>query len=272
MSEAQGQESTGETNANAEVIVRVKDGVREIRINRPKFRNALTPQTLVELQTAVREAGTDKDTRALLLTGEGGAFCSGADLNAIDASQYSHPREVVTPFHDVILAIADCPKPIVALMDGPAAGFGAGLAMSCDLRVATERAYFQYAFVHIGLGPDGGTSFWPTRLAGLGRAAEMLLLGERIDAVKAESWGLVNRVVPVEEGEQAGLAMAQRLAKGPPLALRTMREMLYKNAQSSLADALEREKHGQGECIASEGFKEGLAAFLGKRAPNFPDE
>src|SRR5688500_14960563 len=187
-----------------EVQVEVRDRVRTIALNRPQTKNALTKDVVARVTAAFREAGTDAETRAVILTGRGGSFCSGADLKAAmtdPAVQSSTPEQNVQVFHDLIRAVVGCPRPVVALVDGPAVGFGCDLALACDLRVATTAAYFQEKFVRIGLIPDGGGTFWLPRLVGLARAAEMIMLGEKVDGNEAHRLGMVNRLVAPAEGE-----------------------------------------------------------------------
>lgn len=256
----------------AEVEIEVRDHVRTIAINRPQVKNALTKSVCAELARAFGDAATDKDTRAVILTGRGGSFCSGADLKAAmtdPAVTSSTPEQNITVFHEVIRAIVRCPRPVVALVDGPAAGFGADLALACDIRVATSAAYFQWKFVRIGLIPDGGGTFWLPRLVGLGRAAELTMIGDRLDADDALRLGVVNRVVPASEGQSAARELAIKLAKGPPLALRLIKESLLKNLDADIDAALDQEKRAQAQCLVSPDLFEGVAAFFEKREPRF---
>ena len=258
-----------------EVQVEVREQVRTIALNRPQVKNALTKGVCVELATALRDAATDKETRAVILTGRGGSFCSGADLKAAmtDPSVTSStPEQNISVFHEVIRAIVQCPRPVVALVDGPAAGFGADLALACDLRVATSAAYFQWKFVRIGLIPDGGGTFWLPRMIGLARAAELTMIGDRLDADDAQRLGLVNRVVPPAEGETMARELAGKLAKGPPLALRLIKESLLKNLDADIDAALDQEKRAQAQCLTSPDLFEGIAAFFEKREPRFRGE
>jgi 2-(1,2-epoxy-1,2-dihydrophenyl)acetyl-CoA isomerase len=251
------------------LLVEREGPVATLIMNRPKTKNALDPELLEALATGLNEVAADGSVRAVVLTGAGDAFCSGADLKGalgdLEAGADLGPR--IAKFHALIRAIVDAPKPFIAAVRGPAVGFGADLALACDLRVLAEDAYLQEKFVAIGLMPDGGGSFWLPRLVGLGRALEFLLLGTRIDAALALSLGLANRVADDERAEAR--ALATTLAAGPPLALAAIKAAVRDSASSAIDAALEREKRGQTVLLASQDFREGVAAWSTKRAPNF---
>ena len=243
-------------------------GVATLSLNRPLTKNALDPELLAALGAGLREVASDTNVRAVVLTGKGGAFCSGADLKDAlgDLEAGADLGLRLAKFHAVIQAIVQAPKPVIAAMQGPAVGFGADLALACDLRVMGQNAYIQEKFVAIGLMPDGGGSFWLPRLVGVGRALEYLLLGTRIDAPLAHSLGLASRVVDNELSEAQAIARA--LAEGPPLALAAIKRAV-RDANSTIDDALAREKLGQTALLRSQDFREGVAAWAGKRAPRF---
>jgi len=248
-----------------------RGGVALLRLNRPESLNALD-RTLVEaLGSALEQATADPSVRAIVLGGEGGAFCSGADLKEalreLDAGGALGER--LASFQKSIHLIAGAAQPVIAAVDGPAVGFGADLALACDLRVLSERAYFEEKFVGIGLMPDGGGTFHLPRLIGLARALELLLLGERIDAKRALELGLTSRVLPPGEHLDAALTLAARLAEGPPLALAAIKRATRDSLHGTLADALEREAAGQAKLLASADLREGVAAWMAKRKPNF---
>ena len=257
----------------SEVMIEVRDAIRTVSIDRPHVKNALTPSVVTQLTDAFLGAATDDVTRAVILTGRGGSFSSGLDLKAA----ISAPQELGTNaaeagmklFHGLVRAVRACPKPVVALVDGPAVGFGCDLALACDLRVATDRAYFQEKFVRIGLIPDGGGTFWLPRLVGLGKAAELVMLGDRLEADEALRLGVVNRVAPVEQAEGVAWELASRLAKGPPLALRHMKDCLTRSLARDLDAALDAECAAQLECLRSPDLMEGVMAFFEKREPRF---
>ncbi len=251
------------------LLVEREGPVATLIMNRPKTKNALDPELLEALAAGLDEVAADGNVRAVVLTGAGDAFCSGADLKGalgdLEAGADLGPR--IAKFHALIRAIVQAPKPFIAAVRGPAVGFGADLALACDLRVFAQDAYIQEKFVAIGLMPDGGGSFWLPRLVGLGRALEFLLLGTRIDAPLALSLGLANRVADDERAEARSLATT--LAAGPPLALAAIKAAVRDSASSAIDAALEREKRGQTALLGSQDFREGVAAWSAKRAPSF---
>jgi len=251
------------------LIVEREGPVATLIMNRPQTKNALDPELLHALASGLAEVAADPSVRAVVLTGAGDAFCSGADLKGalgdLDAGLDLGPR--IAQFHALIRAIVQARKPFIAAVRGPAVGFGADLALACDLRVLSPDAYLQEKFVAIGLMPDGGGSFWLPRLVGIGRALEYLLLGTRIDASLALSLGLANRVADDERAQAQGLAAT--LAAGPPLALAAIKSAVRESASGGIEAALEREKHGQSALLGSVDFREGVAAWAAKRSPTF---
>ena len=243
--------------------------VATLILNRPETRNALDPELLSALAAGLSEVVLDASVRAVVLTGAGDAFCSGADLKGalgdLAGGVDLGPR--IDQFHVVIRAIVQAPKPFIAAVRGPAVGFGADLALACDLRVLSRDAYIQEKFVALGLMPDGGGSFWLPRLVGVGRALEFLWLGTRIDAELALTLGLANRVV--DDDRAQAQALAEALANGPPLALSAIKHAVRQSATGSIDEALEREKIGQTQLLRSADFREGVAAWSSKRAPKF---
>jgi enoyl-CoA hydratase/carnithine racemase len=251
------------------LLVERQGPVATLIMNRPRTRNALDPELLAALASGLDEVVSDVSVRAVVLTGSGGAFCSGADLKGalddLEASVDLGPR--IGSFHALIRSIVASPKPFIAAVRGPAVGFGADLALACDLRVLARDAYVQEKFVAIGLMPDGGGSFWMPRLVGVGRALELLLLGTRVDAPLALELGLCNRVVDDELAEARSLAA--QLAAGPPLALAAIKAAVRESANGGIEAALEREKRGQTALLGSRDFREGVAAWSEKRLPKF---
>jgi len=252
------------------VLLAEREGpVATLIMNRPQTKNALDPELLLALAAALQDAAADSAVRAVVLTGAGNAFCSGADLKGalsdLDAGADLGPR--IAQFHALIRVIVTAQKPFIAAVRGPAVGFGADLALACDLRVLSPDAYLQEKFVAIGLMPDGGGSFWLPRLVGVGRALEYLLLGTRIDAPLALSLGLANRVAEDERAEAH--ALATTLAAGPPLALAAIKNAVRESAIGGIEAALEREKQGQTALLGSLDFREGVAAWSAKREPTF---
>jgi enoyl-CoA hydratase/carnithine racemase len=242
-----------------------------LRLNRPEALNALDATLVADLAQALERTTTDPAVRSVVLTGAGGAFCSGADLKQAlrDLDAEVDLEERLATFQQSVRLITAAEKPVIAAVDGAAVGFGADLALACDLRLVSDRAYLQEKFVGIGLMPDGGGTFHLPRLVGLGRALELLLLGERIEATQAVGLGLALRVVPAARLVEEALALAQRLAEGPPLALAAIKRATRRSVEGTLADALAREAEGQGELLRSADLREGVAAWTERRKPHF---
>ena len=244
-----------------------------VTLNRPGALNAWNEQLAGELDRVIAEVGREDAIRALLITGAGRAFCAGADVRegfpaTADGHWDIHTR-LVGPHHRVIVGLRELAKPVVAAVNGPAAGIGCSLALACDLVLAAESAYFLLAFVNIGLAPDGGASAFVPARAGLGRATEMALLGEPVPAPKAREWGLANEVVPDCELASRASELTQRLAAGPTHAYAAVKRELNAWAYSQLAGQLALEADEQQLLAATHDNAEGVAAFRDKRAPNF---
>jgi 2-(1,2-epoxy-1,2-dihydrophenyl)acetyl-CoA isomerase len=247
---------------------------RELRItlNRPDALNAWDKQLGIDLRAAVREASDDA-VRAVVVTGAGRAFSSGADLRAgFDATPEGHP-DVETAlrdrYHPIIAGLRELPKPVVAAVNGPAVGIGCSLALACDLIVARESAYFLLAFVNIGLVPDGGSSLLLPERIGLARATEMAMLGERIGARQALEWGLINRVTADEDLDAVVDELAARLAAGPTRAYAGIKRQFNAWLFTRMAEQLDLEASIQQQSAASGDFAEGVQAFLEKRPAVF---
>jgi 2-(1,2-epoxy-1,2-dihydrophenyl)acetyl-CoA isomerase len=242
-----------------------------VSIARPEARNALTRAVNRGLVSAFAEASSDPEVRAVILTGAGGHFCSGADLKKNlmeDPEILDKLEEYLGEYHAVIRAIFRCPKPTLAMIDGAAVGFGADLALACDLRIASETAYIQERFVKIGLMPDGGGTFWLPRLVGTAKAMQMILLAEKVEAPQLRELGLVVDVVPNSRLRDAALEITRALEAGPPLAHAAIKQALYAS-WGSLEDALLREREGQIKLLRSQDAMEGIMAWVGRRDPVF---
>jgi 2-(1,2-epoxy-1,2-dihydrophenyl)acetyl-CoA isomerase len=254
-----------------EVRVEHKGRTRVITLNRPEARNSLTRGVLAELTRALDEAAADAEVRSVVLTGAGGHFCAGADLRrtfAEDPDLLDHLDVYMDAYHGVIRAIVRCPKPTIAAMDGAAVGFGADMALACDLRVATTAAYLQEKFVAIGLMPDGGGTFWLPRLLGTARAMKAMLLAEKLEARTLNELGLLASLVAPDDLLPATMALAARLEKGPPLAFAALKSAVYASL-GDLEAALCREREGQLRLLRSADCLEGVMAWAQKREPDF---
>jgi 2-(1,2-epoxy-1,2-dihydrophenyl)acetyl-CoA isomerase len=249
-----------------------RDGAAWIELNRPDALNAWNKQFGIDLHAAVHEAAGDDEVRAVIITGAGRGFSSGADLKAgFDPTPEGHPdvRTALERYHEIMLAIRRMPKPVVAGVHGPAVGIGCSLALCSDYIVAAESAYFLLAFVNIGLVPDGGSSLYIPARAGFTRAAEMALLGEKIPAEKAERWNLINRVVPDAELRPALEELATRFASGPTRSFAGTKRQLNNWLFTRMEEQLELEADIQQEMAASGDFTEGVMAFVEKRDARF---
>ena len=245
----------------------------KIELNRPERMNAWNAQFSVDLNAAIREVTENPEVRAVLITGAGRAFSSGADLKEAAGQAGDGPvdvhRTLTERYHPLITGVRRMPKPVVAAVNGPAAGIGLSLALACDLVVAAESAYFLLAFVNIGLVPDGGSSLFVPSRVGFARAAELAMLGERLDARKALDWGLINRVWPDEEFAGEAARLLDRLASGATKSYAGTKRQLNQWLYQQMDAQLEFEAGIQKEMAASGDFAEGLAAFAEKRPPRF---
>jgi 2-(1,2-epoxy-1,2-dihydrophenyl)acetyl-CoA isomerase len=259
---------------NLETIISRRSGmVAWLELNRPQALNAWIPQLGEELILALDDAAADPDVRAIVLTGAGRAFSSGADLRAGQDPNEKGLPDVLTPLREIynplILRVRTLPKPVIAAVNGPAVGIGCSLALACDLIVAARSAYFLLAFVNIGLGLDGGASHTLAARIGHARAFEMAYLGERIDAERALEWGLVNQVVSDEELQDSVSTLAQRLAAGPPGSYAAIKRSINDRAYDGFEKLLDLEAVLQQERAESKDFVEGVVAFMQKRPAHF---
>ena len=240
-----------------------------ITLARPDRLNALSAQTLEELRAAVEESGRS-GARCLLLTGEGRGFSSGADLAGDGGGLPEDAGAALEKYYNPLVeAIFALPIPVVAAVNGPAAGAGCSLALAADIVVAARSAYFLQAFVNIGLIPDAGATWLLPRLAGRARAMEMMMLGERVPAEKALEWGLISRVVEDEHLASEAVLLATRLAQGPTVALGLIRKLAREGGHIPLGEALAAERIAQREAGATEDFRGAVVAFMQKRQARF---
>jgi 2-(1,2-epoxy-1,2-dihydrophenyl)acetyl-CoA isomerase len=250
-----------------------RGAVATVELDRPEAMNAWDAQLGDDLRRAVEEVAADDAVRAVVVTGAGRAFSAGADLKAgFDPTPEGFPdvgKALRERYHPIITGIREMPKPVVAAVNGAAAGIGCSLALACDLVVAAESAYFLLAFVNIGLVPDGGSSLLIPARVGFTRAAEMAMLGERVPAPKALEWGLINRVTADGELRAEVDALADRLAAGPTRSYAGSKRQLNAWLYSRMYEQLELEASIQQEMAASGDFQEGVVAFLEKRPARF---
>lgn len=258
------------------ILYNIDNGVATITLNRPDFYNALNNQMYKDLTKALRDIERDTAVRAVLLTGAGKGFCSGADLmelNAALSQGFSVGDVLRTGLNPLITAFRALEKPVICALNGVAAGAGASLALACDFRFAAENASFVFAaFVNIGIIPDGGATYMLTKLVGPARALELAILAnanQRLLATKALEWGLVNRIVPADDLLVQATQFARDMASMATRAIGMTKRAIYRAADRAFADALEYEAQVQEGAFRTQDFREGVQAFLEKRSANF---
>ncbi len=256
------------------LLYEAKDGIATLTLNRPERLNALGGTLRQDLFDAVTRAGADPEVRVMVVTGAGKGFCSGGDVKAMGeakAAQRERPLiEKIAPGRDrTLLAMREAPQPIIAAVNGAAAGAGMNLALGCDIRIASTAAKFTQAFVKRGLHPDWGGTYFLPRVVGMAKACEMIFTGEVIDAAEALRLGIVSRIVAPEELMPTAYDVARRIAAGPPVAIRLAKRSLYANEDLDLRGALQIETMAQNICFETEDATEGIRAFAEKRAPMF---
>lgn len=257
------------TQSYETILVERRDRVAIITINRPEKRNALNIKTREEGALALEELGTDERVRVVVFTGAGDkAFIAGADIAEFKGRTAITQREVMLG-RSLFTAIDNFPKPVIAMVNGYCLGGGCELALSCDLRIASDKASFGQPEINLGIIPGGGGTQRLTRLIGEGRAMELILTGDIIDAQTAYNLGLVNMVVPAADLEARTMELANRIAEKSPVALRMAKEAVKLASRSNLDEGLRREVDLFALCFSSEDKDEGVSAFLEKRKPDF---
>ncbi|MHB8692324.1 MAG: enoyl-CoA hydratase/isomerase family protein [Solirubrobacteraceae bacterium] len=258
------------------VDLKVQDRVAWVTLNRPEALNAWTRQLGVELGATLDRLAEDPEVRAIVITGAGRAFSSGADLKAGGEVGADGKPDVGSPLREVynplMLKVRTIPKPVIGAVNGAAVGIGCSLALACDMLIASESAYFLLAFVNIGLSLDGGASALLPALVGHARAFEIAYKGERLPAAKALEWGIVNQVVPGEELLDVAGELARRFAAGPPGSYAGIKRTINAAAYNEFAAQLELETVEQEQRARSADFVEGVLAFMQKRPAQFTGE
>ncbi|HWO78340.1 MAG TPA: enoyl-CoA hydratase-related protein [Bacillus sp. (in: firmicutes)] len=250
------------------IVTEEKNNVLWLTLNRPDKLNAFNEQMNKEVTRAIKDAGKNANIRAVVITGAGRAFCSGQDLS--DVGEDSDFGEVLrTRYNPMIEAIAGLEIPVIAAINGVAAGAGMSLALACDFRIASEKASFVEAFIHVGLVPDSGNLYYLPRIVGLAKAMELAVLGEKINAEQAKEYGLVTQVAAAEVFDQTVEAFASRLAQMPTKAIGLIKRYLRISFDETLEGMLEKEAYAQQIAGHSADHKEGVQAFLEKRKPVF---
>lgn len=258
------------------VIVERRGAVLEIVLNRAEILNAVDRETIAALAAAAGEAAEDKAARVVLLRGAGSHFCAGGDIQMFGELIGLPPEQrrealyqTVDALHPLLLRLRHMPKPVVAAVQGAAAGFGLSLVLAADLAIAAEDAVFACGYIHLGTSPDGGMTMLLPAIVGLKLASELTLLGERLDAARALRLGIVNRLAPPDRLAAEAEALAARLAAGPTAAYARTKALLQHDVGEAFAAQLRREAESFAACAATEDFVEGVRAFLDKRRPDF---
>ncbi|HET6447408.1 MAG TPA: enoyl-CoA hydratase-related protein [candidate division Zixibacteria bacterium] len=256
------------------ILYDVKDSVATITLNRPKALNAFNTEMIGETTNAFKQAGRDKAVRCIIITGSGRAFSSGQDLKDVEerGEDFSIGDHIRQGYNRLILQMVNLEKPIVAAVNGIAAGAGCGIALAADIRIASEYGSFMLAFSKVGLVPDSGTTWMLPRIVGYSRAYEMAITAEKISAERAFELGLVNKVVPAAQFEEIVAAWTGMLACGPTLAFGLTKRAMYHSATRTLEESLEFESMMQDLADRSRDREEGVQAFIEKRTPKFLGE
>ncbi|HLO12205.1 MAG TPA: enoyl-CoA hydratase-related protein [Pseudoneobacillus sp.] len=250
------------------VLYEKRNGVAWLTLNRPDKLNAFTKQLNKEMEKALKEASRDTDVRAVVITGAGRAFCSGQDLGDVD-EQMDHGDVLRNHYNPMMKALEKCEKPVIAAVNGVAAGAGFSLALACDFRIASDKASFLQAFIHVGLVPDSGNLYFLPRLIGQAKALELAVLGEKISAEEAHRLGLVTKLTPLEKFQEEVTQFAERLANMPTKAIGLIKKNLQASWNIHYDEFLELDAQSQRIAGLTADHAEGVQAFIEKRKPQF---
>lgn len=250
------------------ITYEIKEGVAWLTLNRPDKLNAFIAQMNREIKKAIQSASKDESVRCVVITGEGRAFCSGQDLSEV-TEDMDHGQVLRDHYGPMIMQIRQCEKPIIAAINGVAAGAGFSLALACDFRLISERASLVNAFIHVGLIPDSGNLYYLSQLVGVAKAAELAILGEKIGAQEAVEIGLATRLIETDSWDEEVKKFATRLGSMPTKAISLIKQSLKDVDSLSFEQYLEKEAQGQRIAGLSEDHREGVTAFMEKRKPQF---
>ena len=262
---------------HSDIIFKKEDGVATIMLNRPESLNALGGTMREDIIDAIQDVKGDKTIGALVITGAGRAFCAGGNIKemekmSLEVSLVDRRDFVRSISHRIITELRCLEKPVIASINGHAIGAGCNIALACDMRISSEKAKFGVSFINMGLVSDYGGLYFLPRLVGAAKALELYFTGDIIDANEAFRIGMVNQIVPPDELEKATYELAGKIAKKAPIALGMIKEILYKGLNMDLATELDMEANAQSICLKTEDHREGVRAFLEKRAPVFKGE
>lgn len=254
------------------VLLRNDGAIAHIRFNRPQVLNALNAECAYALLAACKSVAEDKSNRVVVVSGEGRAFMSGGDIGSFSKGMTENSQffqELIGVFHQALEILANLPRPVLASLNGPVAGAGLSVAMIADLAIAADDAKFTLAYSRLGTSPDGSSSWSLPRIVGVRKALEIALLSDVFDAEEALRLGIVNKVVPAASLVSETEKLARRLADGPTVAYGQIKQLIRQSHLNSLHDQLAKEGESFVRCSKTRDFAEGVAAFLGKRAPSF---
>jgi 2-(1,2-epoxy-1,2-dihydrophenyl)acetyl-CoA isomerase len=258
------------------VKAEIVDGVGVVTLSRPESMNAVSPELARALAEILSALPNDGSIRAVLIAGSGRAFCSGGDIRAMSAALDDDPRQffrdLTTQLHAITLALLHAPVPTIAAVNGVAAGFGFGLALSCDLVLASDRATFSMAHGQVAQIPDGGGWYLLPRVVGRKRALDLYLRRHTLDAKTAEHWGIITEILPSSTFREVALGVAREIAQGPTLAYRQAKRRLKEGWEQTLESYLDEQRDVISELGGSKDFEEGVRAFLERREPHFRGE
>ncbi len=253
------------------ILVHIENHVAYIKLNRPQAFNSFNREMAFSLQKCLDNCSSDPDVRVILLSGEGRAFCAGQDLNEV-TDQLQNPgfqKILEEHYNPIIKRIRKISKPIIAAVNGVAAGAGANIALACDIILASEKASFIQAFSKIGLVPDSGGSFFLPRLIGFHRAMALMMTGDKVDATEAQRMGMVYKIFSLDTFSEETRSFAERMATLPPIGLSRTKQLMNETYNNALSEQLELESHHQIAASQTEDYAEGVNAFLEKRKPTF---
>ncbi|WP_433957978.1 enoyl-CoA hydratase-related protein [Cytobacillus horneckiae] len=250
------------------IKVEVTNQVAWIKLSRPDKLNAITAQMNKEILQSVKAAGKNDQVRCIVITGEGRAFCSGQDLTGVNEDM-DHGKVLRDLYNPMVLEIHHCDKPVIAAVNGVAAGAGMSLALACDFRLLSEKASFVESFIHVGLVPDAGNLYFLPKLIGHAKALELAILGEKINSSQAEELGLATKVFNDNIWQEEVASFAERLAALPTTAISLIKKNLKSSWKITFADSLEKDAQSQRIAGMTSDHKEGVKAFIEKRKPSF---
>lgn len=264
--------------ADKPVLMERENGLVTLTLNRTDAYNAIDAPLVEALLDALIDCDEDGSVRAVMITGAGKAFCAGGNLKAMKAEADSvgsagpFLKKLTVSVHGVIATIARMEKPVIAAVNGPAGGFGFSLALACDLVLASENAVFTMAYTKAGLAPDGGSSFFLPRIVGPKRTYDLMVNNEVLSPAEAKDLGIVNQIMPGDSFMEEAKVYGARLAEGPTLAFGAAKRLVASSMESSMETQMEHERRAIAACGGTEDFKEGVAAFVEKRTPDFKGE